>query len=272
MATTLAGSAADLRADVREAVRDLVLVLADSKRLLGFRYGAWILGAPELETGIACASMAQDEWGHARLMYALLKDFDEDVDRLEHARPPREYRSMEVLDREPDDWAGVVGLNALADTALSVQLAALQRCGYLPLRQRVEKLLAEEQYHRAHGMAWARRYAAATPAAREAFASVARATLPPLLAWFGPQDGRGALLANAGICESAPDELRRGFLALVAPVLEAAAVAWPVAEAVPLELDGFDEVRRRRAGAGEGPDAETITRVRGDRNRDFLLE
>jgi ring-1,2-phenylacetyl-CoA epoxidase subunit PaaC len=53
-------------------IRDLILIMADSKRLLGTRYAEWILGAPELETGIACASMAQDEWGHARLLYALL--------------------------------------------------------------------------------------------------------------------------------------------------------------------------------------------------------
>jgi 1,2-phenylacetyl-CoA epoxidase catalytic subunit len=66
--------------DPRAAVRDLVLVLADSKRMLGMRYGQWILGAPELEAGIACASMAQDEWGHGRLLYALLRDFGEDVD------------------------------------------------------------------------------------------------------------------------------------------------------------------------------------------------
>ena len=56
MATTV--EAAGLTAAAR-AVR-LILVLADSKRLLGMRYGQWILGA-----GLgcdACAAMAQDEW------------------------------------------------------------------------------------------------------------------------------------------------------------------------------------------------------------------
>jgi ring-1,2-phenylacetyl-CoA epoxidase subunit PaaC len=113
-------------AAVQDATRDLILVLADSKRLLGMRYAEWILGAPELEAGIACASMAQDEWGHARLLYALLKEFDEDVDRLEHGRQADEYCSMEVLDRAPADWPRLVGLNALADLALTVQLEALR--------------------------------------------------------------------------------------------------------------------------------------------------
>ena len=39
----------------RASVRDLILALADRKRLLGMRYADWTLGAPELEAGIACA-------------------------------------------------------------------------------------------------------------------------------------------------------------------------------------------------------------------------
>src|SRR5690606_24883374 len=98
---------------VRTGVRDLVLVLADSKRLLGMRYAEWMLGAPELEASIACSSMAQDEWGHARLLYALLRDFGDDVAHLEHGREAHDYCNIEVLDRAPGSWPGLVALNAL---------------------------------------------------------------------------------------------------------------------------------------------------------------
>lgn len=266
MATTLLETAGALSPELRDAVRDLVLVLADTKRLLGFRYGGWILGAPELETGIACASMAQDEWGHARILYALLKDFDDDVERLEHGREPHEYRNMEVLDREPDAWPGVVALNALADTALSVQLEALRGSAYLPLRQRVEKILAEEQFHRAHGAAWARRLAGGPDAAREATADAFRAQLPILLRWFGPETGRGGALAAAGVTDASPDELRRRFLDRIAPLLEATGIETPGAP----DFGGFDDATRRTSTTG--PDAETVTRIRGDLNRAFLLE
>ncbi len=269
MATALVESADALAPGLREAVRDLVLVLADSKRLLGFRYGGWILGAPELETSIACAAMAQDEWGHARLLYALLKDFGEDVEALEHGREPGEYRCMTALDREPDDWAGVVALNTLADNALTVQLGAFRDCCYLPLRQRTEKLLAEERYHQAHGAAWASRYAA-DAGARAVLSAAAGALLPDILGWFGPAGGRGEVLVAAGICDAAPDELRARFLALNAPVLEALGLDGQ-ATSCALPLDDFDEANRRPVGAG-APDAETITRVRGDRNRDFLVD
>lgn len=261
-------SAQALAPPVRAALRDLILVLADSKRLLGFRYGGWILGAPELETGIACASMAQDEWGHARLMYALLKDFGEDVEQLEHGRAPEDYRSMEVLDREPDGWAGVVALNALADTALSVQLEALRDCCYLPLRQRTEKLLAEEQYHQAHGAAWARRYARTSPESRQVLCDVFAHALPSLLRWLG-HDGAnaaGRTLAQAGAVAASGDELRSAFLGRIGTLLQELGMATTAAAP---DFSDFDEARRRGPG---GPDAETITRVRGDKNRDFLVE
>lgn len=137
MATTV--ETTELTAEAQEAVRALILVLADSKRLLGMRYAEWILGAPELEAGIACASMAQDEWGHARLFYALLKDFGDDVAMLEHGREPAAYANLEVLDREPADWFEFVALNALADTALSVQCEALRGSAYAPLAQRIDR-------------------------------------------------------------------------------------------------------------------------------------
>ncbi len=266
MATTLVESADALAPPARDALRDLILVLADSKRLLGFRYGSWILGAPELETGIACASMAQDEWGHARLLYALLRDFGENVERLEHGREPDEYRSMEVLDREPPEWAGVVALNALADTALSLQLEALRDCCYLPLRQRTEKLLAEEQYHQAHGAAWARRYARTSPASRQVLCDAFASALPSLLRWFGDDAGAGRTLANAGVTSASADGVRAAFLARVRPLLDELGLA---AASPPADFRDFDQARRRGAG---GPDAETITRVRGDRNRDFLVD
>ncbi len=262
-------SADALQPEVRQALRDLILVLADSKRLLGFRYGSWILGAPELETGIACAAMAQDEWGHARLLYALLKDFGEDVERLEHGREPHEYFSMQVLDREPEEWAGVVALNALADAALSVQLEALRDCCYLPLRQRTEKLLAEEQYHRAHGNAWARRYIGGSPESARAFREAGWAMLPPILEWFGREGGRGSVLARAGAVSGGPDDLRLLFMALNEPIVGTLRPQGSEAWSFGFATDDFDDVRRRGPG---GPDAETIARVRGDLNRDFLVE
>ncbi len=249
------------------AVGDLILVLADSKRLLGYRYAEWMLGAPELETGIACSSMAQDEWGHARLLYALLKDFDEDVEALEHGRAASAYRSMAALDTPPDGWPGVVALMVLADGALCVQFEALSGSSYVPLRQRVEKMLDEERFHSAHGGAWLRRLADGSDSSRAALSAAIERMLQPVLAWFGTDEGAGAMLVDAGVADATGSELRRRFLDRVSPLLDRVGLSHP--DPAP-DLTGFDPVRRRIGGGA--PDEETIARIRGDRNRAFLLD
>ena len=104
---------------VRGPLRDLILTLADSKRVLGLRYSDRMLGAPTLEAGIAASSMAQDEWGHARLTYALLGDLGDDAKALEHARPASEYRSIELLDHDLAGWSAMTAAGLLLDTALA---------------------------------------------------------------------------------------------------------------------------------------------------------
>ncbi|HUF13287.1 MAG TPA: Phenylacetic acid catabolic protein [Longimicrobiales bacterium] len=251
----------------RAALRDLILVLADSKRLLGMRYADWTLGAPELEAGIACASMAQDEWGHARQLYALLRDFGDDTEQLEHGREADAYRSLSLLDEAPASWPEVVVLNALADTALTVQFEALTSSSYLPLRQRCEKLLDEERFHLAHGAAWFRRLAGANARAREAARDATDRALPAILQWFGPEGARARIMTDAGIVDETPGEMRCRYVGRVGPLLELVGVS------VPADAPDFADFREefRRAGVAT-PDPAVIARLRGDRNRVFLMD
>lgn len=252
----------------REATRDLIVALADTKRLLGYRYAEWMLGAPELETGIACSSMAQDEWGHARLLYALLRDFGEDPEQLEHGREGGAYYSMEVLDTGPESWPDVVVLMALADVAVATQIEALRSSSHEPLRQRVEKVLEEEKFHAAHGAAWFRRLAQGTDASRAALTDAVDRILDSTLAWFGPASERARVLEDEGVVDAAGPALAKRYLARVAPLLEQVDIQRLGEDAAPVQ--DFDEARRRtRSG---GPDEETIRKIRGDRNRAFLLD
>ncbi len=234
-----------------DPTRDLILVLADSKRLLGMRYAEWILGAPALEAGIACASMAQDEWGHGRLLYALLKEFGDEVEKLEHGREPGEYRNFELLDTAPETWPELVIVNALVDTAFSIQLDALRDAEHAPLRQRVGKILDEEEFHAAHGAAWLKRVAGANAETRQLVQNAVDRTLPVILRWFGA-DG---------------DELRAKFLQHVQPLFASAGIT---AQPAKPDFNGFDEATRR--SHNRGPDAATVVRIRGDKNRAFLVD
>jgi 1,2-phenylacetyl-CoA epoxidase catalytic subunit len=213
--------------------------------------------------------MAQDEWGHGRLLYALLRDFGDDVDRLEHGRQPGDYRNMEVLDRAPASWAEFVALNALADAALTVQFEALRQSSYAPIRQRVEKLLEEEHFHSAHAQAWFRRLAHGGTAARAAIHDAMRAYLPDLLRWFGDDTRRARALVEASVVDATGSTLRARFVERIAPLLREIEAGDAVRSIEP-DFSGFDEATRRTNGST--PDDETIAQVRGDRNRAFLMD
>jgi ring-1,2-phenylacetyl-CoA epoxidase subunit PaaC len=257
--------AAALGEDARGALRDLILNLADSKRVLGIRYSDWMLGAPTLEAGIAASSMAQDEWGHARLTYALLSDFGEEPRALEHDRPGEEYRNLEALDRPLASWSELIAAALLIDGALTVQYEALAESRYAPAYNRVQKLLDEERIHLAHAEAWALRLLESA-AVREEFAEALGRFLAAALRWLGrDEDAPLRALREEGLVTMGAEEMRSAFLERVGRVLQEAEV-----EAREVEWGGWDPATRRASRGGLDP--ETLARVRGDKNRTFLLE
>ena len=128
--------AEDLDEATRAALQRLILTLADTKRLMGLRYSDWVLGAPSIETGIAASSMSQDEWGHARLLYAMLKDFGVTPATVEHERPAAAYASVDPLDRAFPDWAAVVAGMVVVDGAATTALEAFSRGRFAPASSR----------------------------------------------------------------------------------------------------------------------------------------
>src|SRR2546429_9135469 len=80
----------------------LLSSLADNKYVLGRRYAEWCTGAPMLESAVAAAAMAQDELGHARSFYPLLRGFPNarDVVQIEEKGwQQRPTNAMACLDR-----------------------------------------------------------------------------------------------------------------------------------------------------------------------------
>jgi 1,2-phenylacetyl-CoA epoxidase catalytic subunit len=253
-----------LDADGRAALERLILTLADTKRLMGIRYSDWTLGAPSIETGIAASSMAQDEWGHARLLYAMFKGLGRDPVVLEHDRPASEYASMAALDEEMPDWAAVVAAMVLVDGALSVVLAAFAAGSFEPARSRVPKMLAEEEFHVSLAEAWYRRLAAAEGEARELLTAATRAMLPSVLAWVGADDAASRLMTGAGVWSPADQRLA----AFGDAVREMTTLVDIDVDAVTPSTD-WDEARGRTSGE---PNEEAVERARGDRNRALFVE
>jgi ring-1,2-phenylacetyl-CoA epoxidase subunit PaaC len=270
--------AADLPDDARDALRSLVLALADSKRVLGLRYSDRMLGAPTLEAGIAASSMAQDEWGHARLTYALLGDFGDDPKALEHERAADEYRSHPALDASFQSWSDFIACMLLVDTALAAQYRALVGSRYTPVQNRVQKMLDEERFHFQYAAGWTRKIAAVAELRGELSASLAR-YLPAVLQWLGDDSAPGLRrLVEEGLVTADAAALRDRVLARVGPVLAEAGLAEGLGVSRDgdactyggsLDWAGWDAATRRSGG---GLDEETASRARGDKNRALLMD
>jgi ring-1,2-phenylacetyl-CoA epoxidase subunit PaaC len=277
-AETRIEKAAELGDEARQALRALILALADSKRVLGLRYSDRMLGAPTLEAGIAASGMAQDEWGHARLTYALLSDFGDDPKALEHERGAAEYASHPALDAGFGSWADFIATILLIDTSLAIQYGALLESRYAPAHNRVQKMLDEERFHFQYAAGWTRRMAA-TPGVRDELAASLARYLPQALQWLGDDNGAASKrLVEERLVSADPSTLRDRVLARIGPVLLDAGLAEQLGVVVnagewtwldPLDWQGWDESTRRSGGA---LDEATAARARGDKNRALLMD
>jgi ring-1,2-phenylacetyl-CoA epoxidase subunit PaaC len=146
----------------REAVETLLYRLADDEFVIADRYTDWQVRAPTVESDIAIANIAQDELGHARLWYDLLEDFGHSEPDLIWERNPEDFRHSTLceLPFEEGDWADAVVRSYLYDEAEHLRLEALQDSSYPRIRDRVGKVMGEEDYHREHAENWLRRLVA----------------------------------------------------------------------------------------------------------------
>ena len=133
--------------ELRAALADLLLTMADDEFVIGFRDSEWTGVAPMLEEDVAFSSLAQDEIGHARLLYEMRAALTgEDPDRLAFHRQPGEYRHARLLDQPKQGWGFTIARRWLYDTADAARLAGLATASFAPLAQVVAKIRREERY------------------------------------------------------------------------------------------------------------------------------
>jgi 1,2-phenylacetyl-CoA epoxidase catalytic subunit len=230
-AAPLAAERADLAmvntldASLRDPMYALLATLADNKYVLGRRYAEWCTGAPMLESAVAAAAMAQDELGHARSFYPMLRGFPNARDSVlmeEKGWQQRPTNAMSCLDRSFATWSEFLAANLLVDSALTTLLSAASSSPYEPLRQRAAKIIQEEAAHWVHGAGWVRRAPAHVSAALAAVWDDA-------FTWFG-QTGDHVLtpLAEAGVLADTPDGLRRKLRARLEPLLDEVELGEPL--------------------------------------------
>jgi 1,2-phenylacetyl-CoA epoxidase catalytic subunit len=217
----------ELRPELARATAHVVVSLADNKYFLAQRLATWGVGAPTLESAVACTAIAQEEAGHARGLYSLLQDFPPDLAprplEREHDRERRYALSYRL--EPPTSFVRGVAALALADRACTVLLEAASASSVDGLRKRAVRILADESFHRRYADGRVRELAASASLERELVA-----LLPETLCWFGPEGEPGLdLLVASGVVSTRNEELRQTFLSRVTAVTEPAGIELPIA-------------------------------------------
>ena len=223
------------------AMASLVGSLADNKAALGRRYAEWGVSAPTLESAVAAAAMAQDEMGHARSTYPVLKALG--VEAGDEGLEGRGHR-LALLDDELPDWMAFIAANLLIDGVLTTFVASCVDSSVTPMAQRAKKILQEEGSHRVHAEAWAKRLCRAGGGQRDALVARVLETWEHAGRWMGPSDDPGVAAAlELGMIKRGPVAQREQVRAWLVDLLAAQSVTIALEE--PSDWSRWDPQRRR---------------------------
>ncbi|MFQ5605908.1 MAG: Phenylacetic acid catabolic protein [bacterium] len=263
----------------QSALRSLLLACADTKLLLGYHYGEWTFGPPEIEAAIACCSLCQTELGHVRLLHGILnKHYSDDADELVESRKPGDFANISFLDQELQDWAELVSANYIVDLAVTSVLHSLRKSSFKPLHTSLEKMLQEERYHLHHGQGWFRTLAARSSESSAAVEKSGQRALRAVVEWFGPLDSAEDQILIEEKIKTTPN---REILQMILNELGKLSASLKVDLDLTREADNNYQLRTQPDWQGwnpqtrridtSGPDEQILYHLRGSKNKVFKL-
>ena len=225
---------AELEGEAREAFEALLFRMADDEYVVAERYIEWQIYAPTLESDLALANIAQDEFGHARLWYDLAQEMGQSEAAVLWEKPAGEWRHSTLVEQpfREGDWADPIVRSYLYDTAEKLRMEALTDSSVAPVRDRVEKILAEERYHAEHAQSWLERMArdgsreGGTPESHEKTQEALDRLFPYALTIFAEGPHEETIVAE-GFRTETLDDMRTEWLETVVPYLESLGLTVP---------------------------------------------
>jgi phenylacetate-CoA oxygenase PaaI subunit len=166
---------------LRPEVAAALLALADDELVIGHQHSQWLGLSPFLEEDLTMASIAQDEMGHARALYACLwpdwVDREADVVR----RPVHGWRSCQLVELAAPSWEWALIRHWVYDTIEPLRWRALESSsgaeipGFSALAAKVAQ---EERFHRHHAEQLVTKLALANPDANARLQFAINAVVP----------------------------------------------------------------------------------------------
>jgi len=135
----------------QEAIKELLIKMADDQLIIGHRHSEWIGLGPVLEEDIALASIAQDKVGQSYTLFQLLHDqFNtEDPDTMGFLRPENEYRCCHLVEYPNGEYDFSLIRHFLFDHAEYHRFDMLQSSAFEPIRGIARKFKSEINFSQA---------------------------------------------------------------------------------------------------------------------------
>lgn len=245
---------------------EYVQAIADTKLLLGHRYGERMASGQSIEDDVANMNLAQEEFGHVRQLSLLLESQGLDRTYLEHERDPEEYANASPLDEPVSDWAGFIVSQGLVDYAAWLLLDAIT---HEDVRGVKRKIAQEEYFHIERADGWVSHLVEDDP---EALSTVLEDVVPGVLAFIGPAsyDETTDPVYRTGFTDVPVATVRERFLDRYRELLADTEVTLDGLDNAQPPLDEWNDVRRRVNGGSMAQ--ETAEIIRGERSRAFAVE
>jgi ring-1,2-phenylacetyl-CoA epoxidase subunit PaaC len=227
-----------MNADLKQALINKLLAMADDEIILAHRNSEWTGRAPILEEDIAFSNIAQDEICHAVIWYTMLAELSgEDPetypDALVFFRGASGYRNAQLVELPKGDWAFTIVRQYLFDAAEILRLEELRQSQYQPLAEAANKIRKEEFYHYRHAHAWLQRLGLGTAESHRRMQAALDEIWPYTAQLFEPLPDE-ALLVEANFVPD-PARIQSAWQNLVIPNLEEAGLIVP-SEAIPVTV------------------------------------
>lgn len=215
-----------MESQLQQALVNRLLALADDELILGHRNAEWTGHAPILEEDIALANIAQDELGHAVLLYGIVEGLGgDDADTLAMFRDSDAFRNVQLVELPKGDWAFTMVRQFLYDAYELALHQRLRESAFRPIADVSAKILQEEIYHLRHSHAWVERLGLGTAESNRRM-QAALDTLWPYAGQLFVESADADLLIDAGVF---PDmaAVQAHWEQIVIPHLQASGLTLP---------------------------------------------
>lgn len=212
---------------MKDAIRDLLLKMADDALILGHRNSEWTGLGPVLEEDIAFSSMAQDKIGHASALYLILhEEFGEPTpDKLAYERDEKEFKCCHLVEMPNGEYDYSLVRHFFFDHAEIVRYKLLEQSSEARVAALAKKVRGELKYHVLHADTWMKKLAKANEESRARILSSVKELYPLALGIFEKSKWEDDLIKKGVFVGE--EKLQEEWLKSMQPVLDVAEIKLP---------------------------------------------